>query len=151
MTDVITKKTTGEIKNREAALRRQRDLQSRVRRSPPARQAQGSKRAILHVIDESSLLNFPEAVVNYEQLLEGLTGTARSCWKSAALRRPSRASRWKRCSSKAMASARRRDHAAGGTLAHRSHRMGTHGRRGITRLLAGQRYQDGGPREYRGA
>ena len=113
--------------------------------------AQGSKRAILHVIDESSLLNFPEAVVNYEQLLEGLTGTARSCWKSAAPRRPSRASRWKRCSSKAMASARRRDHAAGGTLAHRSHRMGTHGRRGITRLLAGQRYQDGGPREYRGA
>ena len=52
MTDVITKKTTGEIKNREAALRRQRDLQSRVWRSPPARQAQGSKRAILHVIHD---------------------------------------------------------------------------------------------------
>src|SRR5450830_1257483 len=41
MTDVITKKTTGEIKNREAALRWQRDLQSRVWRSPPARQGSG--------------------------------------------------------------------------------------------------------------
>ena len=41
MTDVITKKTTGEIKNREAALRRQCDPQSRVWRSPPAHQGSG--------------------------------------------------------------------------------------------------------------